>query len=133
MFRSVVLLAAFSALVSSVVRAADAGALPPPSEKTGLTYAADIRPIFEASCFKCHGAERHRGDLRLDTLEATLAGGEHDKAVIPGDSAKSPLILAVAQVDPDTAMPPPRKNGPSNKLTPEQIGLLRAWIDQGAK
>jgi mono/diheme cytochrome c family protein len=119
--------------IASFASAADEGALPPPATKAGVTYATDIRPIFETSCIKCHGAERHRGGIRLDTLEATLAGGEHGKIVLPGDSAKSPLILAVAQVDPDTAMPPSRKNGPPTKLSPEQIGLLRAWIDQGAK
>jgi mono/diheme cytochrome c family protein len=132
MLRPAALVFAFAA--TSLAFAADEpGELPPPSSRAGVTYAADIRPIFETSCIKCHGAERHRGDIRLDTLEGALAGGEHGRIVLPGDSAKSPLILAVAQVDPDTAMPPPRKKGPPTKLTPEQIGLLRAWIDQGAK
>jgi mono/diheme cytochrome c family protein len=107
--------------------------LPPAAGKPDVTYATDIRPIFETSCIKCHGAQRHRGGLRLDSLEAALAGGEDGKVIVPGDSVKSPLVLAVAQVDPDTSMPPPRKSGPSTKLSPEQIGLLRAWIDQGAK
>ena len=90
----------------------DLSKLPPPADKKGLTYAKDIRPLFEASCFRCHGEERHRGDLRLDSLEAVLKGGEDGKVVIPGKSKESPLVLAVAQLDEETAMPPKRGNGP---------------------
>ncbi len=125
----------------------DLGKLPPPSAKAGVTYAADIRPIFEVSCFRCHGADRQKGKLRLDSLEAALKGGEDGPVVVPGDSAKSSLVIAVARLDPDSAMPPmhkkrgggPNGGGPpgappqAKPLTPEQIGLVRAWIDQGAK
>lgn len=131
--------------------------LPPPAAKSGVTYAADIRPLFEVSCFRCHGADRQKGKLRLDSLAAVLKGSEDGPVVIPGDSAKSPLVVAIARLDPDSAMPPMRKphGGGPNKgaapagsrpaggppgapppaqpLTPEQVGLVRAWIDQGAK
>jgi mono/diheme cytochrome c family protein len=134
----VLLVAAFAAT------SAIAAELPPASTKTGLTYEKDIRPIFETSCFQCHGPKRAKEDLRLDTLAFALKGGEHGKVIIPGDSAKSSLVAAIARIDPDTAMPPPRKgksNGggpagappPAPPLTPEQVGLVRAWIDQGAK
>jgi hypothetical protein len=127
---------------------ADPGKLPPAASKTGVTFATDIRPIFETSCFRCHGADRQKGKLRLDNLEAVLKGSEDGPVVIPGDSAKSPLVIAVARIDPDNAMPPMRKSRgpggpaaggppgappPSLPLTPEQVGLVRAWIDQGAK
>jgi len=74
----------------------DVSKLPPAADKKGVTYAKDIRPIFEASCFRCHGEERQKGDLRLDSREAALRGGEHGKAILPGDSANSPLVLVVA-------------------------------------
>src|SRR5690349_17800344 len=86
----------------------DLSKLPPPSDKKGLTYAKDIKPLFEASCNRCHGAERQRGDLRLDTLEAALKGGENGKVIVAGDSKKSSLVIAVAQLDPESAMPPKR-------------------------
>jgi hypothetical protein len=118
--------------------------IPPASTQAGVTYEKDIRPLFEVSCFRCHGEKRQRGDLRLDSLEAALKGSEHGRVVVPGDSAKSPLVIAVARIDADTAMPPLRKGGsqqggpagaqsPPPALTPEQVGLVRAWIDQGAK
>ncbi len=116
--------------------------LPPAAPQTGVTYEKDIRAIFQESCFRCHGAERVRGDVRLDSLEAALKSGEHgERVILPGDSARSELVLAVARVDEHSAMPPIRKprpggppaNGPVAKpLTPEQVGLIRAWIDQGA-
>lgn len=175
----------------------DRAKLPPPAQQQGLTYAKDIRPLFEASCFRCHGDEKQKGDLRLDSLEAILQGGEDGKVVVPGDSAKSLLVMAVSGLDEEHAMPPKRKpgglggprgaggpggrgfggpggqrppgepqpgtntdpskspppsqarpgpgtggnrpggggpgGGMSKPLTPEQVGFVRAWIDQGAK
>jgi hypothetical protein len=116
--------------------AIDASKLPPPSAKTGVTYAVDIKPIFEPSCFPCHGPKtpKPKGGLRLDSLEATLKGGDDGAAVVPGNSVKSPLVANVAHLgDEDDFMPPPKNRGHIGPLTPEQIGLIRAWIDQGAK
>jgi mono/diheme cytochrome c family protein len=109
-----------------------ANTLPPASTKTGVTYATDIKPIFNASCVKCHdGTKKPRAGLALNTLEGVLKGSKDGKVVTVGDSAKSDLVLSVAHMgDPDTFMPKGRNAKP---LTPEQIGLIRAWIDQGAK
>ncbi len=108
----------------------DVSKLPAASTKTGLTFDKDIKPIFDKSCIKCHGAEKQKGKLRLDTLEATLKGGENGESVVKGNSAKSPLVHTIARLDPDAAMPPDGKGDPLSK---EQIGIVRAWIDQGAK
>jgi mono/diheme cytochrome c family protein len=155
------------ALIGSAAPAApDISKLPPAATQTGVTYAKDIQPLFEASCFRCHGERQQKGDLRLDSLEAALKGGEDGKVITPGDSAKSSLVIAVAQLDNKTAMPPKRGGGPGGKgfggkgpggekksspdgksfggkgpgggpqskpLTTEQVALVRAWIDQGAK
>jgi hypothetical protein len=112
----------------------DTSKLPPPSTKQGVTYAADIKPIFEKSCIKCHGTEKQKGKLRLDSLEATLKGGQDGKVVEPGKSADSILVHNVAHIgDEDEFMPPPDNKDKIPPLTKEQIGLIRAWIDQGAK
>jgi hypothetical protein len=146
----------------------DLSKLPPPSAKKGLTYAKDIRPILEASCFRCHSDQQQKCDLRLDSLEAILKGSEHGKVIAPGKSKASLLVVAVSQLDEEKAMPPKRKPGqpgrggqpggpppsgpggagnrppggpggpggfgpPPKPLTAEQVGLVRAWIDQGAK
>src|SRR6266550_3128909 len=89
----------------------DVSKLPPPADKKGVTYAKDIRPLFEASCFRCHGNDRPKGDLRLNSLDAVLKGGEDGKVVVPGDSKRSLLVFAVAQLDDETAMPPKRRPG----------------------
>ncbi len=104
--------------------------LPPAAKKAGLTFDKDIKPIFEKSCFECHGDKKQKGKLRLDSLAATLKGGENGKSVVVGKSADSALVKAVARLVEDDAMPPEGKGKP---LTAEQIGLIRAWIDQGAK
>ena len=108
----------------------DAGKLPPVAAKQGVTYEKDIKPLFERSCFKCHGAEKQKGKLRVDSLEATLKGGENGASVVKGDSLKSSLIVSISGLDSDTVMPPEGKGEP---LTKEQVGIVRAWIDQGAK
>jgi hypothetical protein len=112
--------------------AAETAQLPPPSDRTGLTYEADIKPLFERSCTKCHGEEKQKAKLRLDSLEHVLAGAEDEKILVAGKSAESLVVLAVAHAteDEDHWMPPAEKAEPFSK---EEIGLLRAWIDQGAK
>lgn len=89
----------------------DLSTLPPASNKKNLTFAKDIQPLFEASCVRCHGRQRARGDLRLDSLAGILKGGEDGKMVIPGQGKTSPLVIAISRIDPETAMPPTRRPG----------------------
>ena len=111
-------------------KAVDVSKLPPAASKKGVTYAKDVRPILEKSCFGCHGPEKQKGKLRLDSLQAALKGSEHGVVVVAGKSERSPLLQNIARLNPDEAMPPEGKGEP---LTKEQVGLIRAWIDQGAK
>ena len=121
-----------TALIVSADDTKPAGSLPPASTKTGVTYATDINPIFTASCMPCHdGTKKPRAGLALDTLAGALKGGEDGKVITVGDSANSDLVLSVAHIgDPHSFMP---KGRGAKKLTDDQIGLIRAWIDQGAK
>jgi len=122
--------------LAAAVSAADAtGTLPPASTKQGVTYAADIKPIFVQSCVKCHSGDKPKARLKLDSLENALKGSKDGKVITPGDSAKSFLVKCVAQVtaDHDSWMPPAHNKANIGPLTPDQIGLIRAWIDQGAK
>jgi mono/diheme cytochrome c family protein len=126
---------ALTATFGLALAAADIAQLPPASTKTGVTYATDIKPIFDQSCVKCHSGDKPKAKLKLDSLENALKGGTDGKVITPGDSAKSPLVLNVAHLskDKDSWMPPPHNKANIGPLTPEQIGLIRAWIDQGAK
>ena len=157
--------------------------LPPVAKAEGVTFAKDIQPLLKESCVRCHGADRPKAQLRLDSLEGVLKGTKKGSILTAGDSASSLLVKAVSQLDSETAMPPkprarrgpggpqgtnapamppheggpmggegdhgpggpppggpgpggqpPRNFGPPAKpLTAEQVGLVRAWIDQGAK
>ena len=105
----------------------DVTQLPPPSTKS-IDYARDVQPIFERHCYSCHGVDKQRSGLRLDDKESAFKGGEnHAPDIRPGRSAESPLIHFVAGLVPDMQMP---QKG--ERLTADQIGVLRAWIDQGA-
>jgi mono/diheme cytochrome c family protein len=105
----------------------DPGAIPP-AAKRAVDFVKDIQPLFQEKCHKCHGASRHEAGLRLDRRDDALNGGDSGPAFVAGKSGESLLIKYVAGVDPDVVMPPE-----GEKLSDEQIGLLRAWIDQGAK
>jgi hypothetical protein len=147
----------------------DVSKLPPASDQTDVAFDKDILPLLKASCVRCHGEQKPRGGLRLDTQEGVLKGGRDGKMVVPGDSKNSLLVAAAARIDDNIAMPPKRgprggpggppsvppnglpggpapggpAGGPSlgtppprpaaKPLTAAQVGLLRAWIDQGAK
>jgi hypothetical protein len=152
----------------------DTSKLPPSAKRDGVTYEKDIHPMLQASCVRCHGQDRPKAGLRLDSLDGALKGSKDGKVVVPGESQKSLLLIAASQIDEDTAMPPkhrpgrggpgggpggpptggqqpgatpgaPRPGGPPGPggrgnfgpppkpLTTEQVSLLRAWIEQGAK
>src|SRR4051794_36209278 len=113
-------------LFGAPVAAADDAKLPPPAARKA-DYAKDIQPIFAGACYSCHGEKKQQSSFRLDRKADALKGGEGGKAIVPGKSAESPLVRYVAGLDPDIQMPPK-----GERLTAEQVGLLRAWIDQGA-
>jgi hypothetical protein len=123
---SLIFVAGFCGSARAAITPEQAAQLPPPAGHA-VNFSKEIKPIFEASCVKCHGRGRDKGGLRLDTRETLLKGSDSGPVIIPGKSTDSLLIELVQGFDPDSAMP---KKG--SRLTPEQIGLLRAWIDQGA-
>jgi len=100
----------------------------PPAADHPINFSTEIKPLLEASCIKCHGKGRAKGDLRIDSRETLIQGGESGPAFVPGKGAESVLVERLMGFDPDTVMP--RKG---SKWTREQIAVLRAWIDQGAK
>jgi mono/diheme cytochrome c family protein len=120
------------ALACSLAAAAHAQEKPlPPSAKETVDFARDIEPIFNDSCLRCHGPEKPKSHFRLNSRASALAGGDlNTNDIVPGDSAKSLLIRYAAYAVEDMQMPPVGKGA---QLTSHQVGLLRAWIDQGAK
>ena len=106
--------------------AAERELLPPPVGRP-VDFVADVQPIFRKHCFECHAEGNEEGGLNLGIKARVWEGGEHGPVLVPGDSAASRLIHLVSGVEPDAVMPPEKE-----RLSDEQIGVLRAWIDQGA-
>src|SRR5258708_7858939 len=107
---------ALLAIAASSVKAAD----------RRVSFSKDIQPIFQASCWTCHGASVQSSQLDLHTRESALKGGEHGIVLVPGKAEGSRLYRRVAGLE-SPRMP---MNG---KLTPDQIEAIKLWIDQGAQ
>ena len=99
----------------------------PPSAQGKVDYIRDIKPILSQNCYSCHGPEVQQSGLRLDLRQNALRGGDYGPVIIQGKSAESKLIRRLVDGDGGLQMPP---TGP---LSSEQIGILRAWIDQGVE
>ncbi len=99
----------------------------PPAAGREIDFAADVQPLLAARCTGCHGAQQQMSGLRLDRKEAAMRGGYSGAVILAGNSAASKMIRYTAGVDDKVVMPPA-----GEPLTPAQVGVLRAWIDQGA-
>jgi hypothetical protein len=94
-------------------------------------FARRVWPVLSEKCLACHGndVKKVRGNLDLRTREGMLRGGDGGKTVLtPGQAEKSLLYIAASRKDPDLVMPPKE----SARLSEEQLGWLRQWIDAGA-
>ena len=102
-----------------------------PKDKSGVSYAKDVAPVLEKFCAGCHNAdEEHPSQLYLESYESLMKGGKHGVSIKPGSSKESLLMQKMSKEPPfGKVMPPPKKKTP----TPEQVELIKAWIDQGAK
>lgn len=86
-----------------------------------------IRPFLAENCFDCHGPDKQKAGLRIDSREALLAGGESGPAIVPGQPDRSRLILALRHADPELAMPPKKP-----RLPEDRIREVAQWIANGA-
>jgi hypothetical protein len=91
-------------------------------------FTTDVQPVLAKHCVSCHGPDKQKSGLRLDSPAGLRTGGDSGSPVVPGDSAKSRLYQAITGADGVPAMPP---KGP--RLTAEEVGRIKEWIDQGAK
>ncbi len=96
------------------------------SKDKKISYSKNVHPIFQNSCYKCHGNGKKKGGFNLDSRENILKGGKSGKAVIVGDSKNSYLIKLVKAIDPENVMPEKGR-----RLTSDEIETLSSWIDQG--
>jgi hypothetical protein len=114
-------------LTSPVARAADVAKVSFPADGK-IDFVTHVQPILRASCVECHSADNKKGRLRLDAKKFFSAGGQTGAVVVPGKSQDSTLIRRVTGANGEKQMPFKR-----SPLPEEQIRILAAWIDQGAK
>src|SRR5262245_37515199 len=94
-----------------------------------VDFETDVRPIFAKACYTCHGPQKQKSDFRLDQKAAALKGGDNGVAIVPGKAGESPLVDRISTRKDRERMPP--KGNPA--LTDAEVGMIRAWIEQGAK
>src|SRR5688500_11366508 len=112
---------------------APAGSAQPASDQP-VDFAREIQPILSDKCFLCHGpdAGTRKADLRLDTLDPKIgpfAARDGYSIIAPKSLDDSILVMRITSDDPEVQMPPPKSN---RHLSPQQIDLLKRWIEQGA-
>ncbi|WP_162655788.1 DUF1553 domain-containing protein [Tuwongella immobilis] len=93
-----------------------------------IDYGREVKPLMRERCTHCHGALAQKGGLRLDTVAGMLRGGASGPAVVAGRSVESELVERVGHAEGELRMPPD-----GSALKPEQVAMLRRWIDAGAK
>src|SRR5438270_762658 len=101
----------------------------PAPPKGQISFINDVAPVLRKNCFGCHDAKRKKGKLDMTAFEQFLKGGRHENVINPGKSKDSFIIHALTTTG-AARMPPAKVGGP---LPKEQIDLIAAWIDQGAK
>jgi len=98
-----------------------------------VDFEKEILPTLKNNCLACHNTTKAKGGLNLETPQLILKGGDSGPAVAPGKSAESLLFKAAAHLDPELIMPPKDNKANAGDLSPDQLALLKLWIDQGAK
>lgn len=100
----------------------------PLTKQQSIELNVKVRAILAHNCYKCHGPEKIKGDLRLDRRDMIVKGGEHGPVVIPGDPAASDLFRRInLPVNHEDAMP-----SKGRKLSDEDIAVINFWIQKGA-
>jgi WD40 repeat protein len=126
--RRLLILAALAA-VAADKKAADPIAVAPLKRAEPIRYEKDVAPIFAAKCQVCHAGKELQGKLDLGTHATLMKGGKKGPAVVPGKAEES-LLWLMSSHRKKPIMPPKTE---SNPLSPEEVAVLKLWIDQGAK
>jgi WD40 repeat protein len=97
-----------------------------------VDFEQEVLPILKRSCLACHNKSDKESDLVLETPASILKGGSLGPAVVPGKGSES-LLIKVASHAEEPIMPPEKNDRNAPNLKPEELGLIKLWIDQGAK
>ena len=100
---------------------------------TTVDFEKEILPILKQNCLACHNQTKPKGGLVLETPRLILKGGDTGAAILLDKPGESLLLRAASHQDTDLEMPPPDNKVAAHALTPEELGLIHVWIQQGAK
>ena len=100
--------------------------------ETPVDFATEIYPLFKQNCIACHNATKAKAKLNLESPAAIMKGSSSGEVVVPGEPMESLLLIASAHMDEEMVMPPEGNKSNAVDLTPQQLGLLKLWIEQGA-
>lgn len=104
-----------------------------PSANAGeIDFYRDVYPVLKSNCIACHNKTTTKAALNMETPEAMRKGGDSGEGVIPGNGAESLIFEAAARTG-DLEMPPKGNKSGASNLTPDELALLKTWIDQGAR
>src|SRR5438128_368439 len=103
MLRTIAILVAFSGVIGS------AHAAPQTTDDANRFFESRVRPVLVEQCGKCHGPDKPKGGLRLDSRQAALAGGDSGPAIVPGNREEGLLLTAISYEDEALKMPPKGK------------------------
>jgi WD40 repeat protein len=97
-----------------------------------VDFKNDVLPVLKSKCLACHNAKDAKGDLVLEGPAQMLKGGENGPSLVPGKGDQSLIVKVSARLE-KPLMPPPKNKAGAQPMTPRELGLLKLWIDQGAK
>jgi mono/diheme cytochrome c family protein len=117
----------FFMMLSSLMTTSGAGEDSPAASRR-VDFNRDVRPLLVKHCLACHGPTKQKGGLRLDQKAAALLGGDGGPVIVAGNGGESLIVQLTAGQEEDRIMPPK-----GQRLTAEEVGTLKAWIDQGAE
>jgi len=99
-------------------------AIPASGTPGAVSFAKDIQPILQSTCFSCHGGERISRGLDMHSYASLMTGSQNGAVILPGNADKSLFIQSVQSGQ------MPKRGSP---LSPSQISLLVQWVNSGAK
>ena len=99
---------------------------------TPVDFATEVVPFLRKNCFACHNQKKAKADLNLESPQAMLTGGDSGPALVPGKPSESLVFLTAAHLE-DEFMPPAKNKSNAVNLNPDELALLKLWIEQGGK
>ncbi len=99
---------------------------------TPVDFGKEVAPFLRKNCFACHNEKKAKGDLNLESPEAMLTGGDSGPALVPGKPLDSLVFTYAAHLEEDV-MPPAKNKSNAVDLNPDELALLKLWIEQGGE